>query len=95
MTREELREEWERRIADFKAGGMTRVQWCKEHDENQLWDGLRNINYAGGRPFVVSLECMVNCVFFCEKVFSSMVARRISWMFVWRKGVFVFSVVGE
>ena len=34
MTREELREEWERRIADFKAGGMTRVQWCKEHGES-------------------------------------------------------------
>lgn len=34
MTREELREEWERRIADFKASGMTRVQWCKEHGES-------------------------------------------------------------
>src|SRR5690606_41754067 len=40
MTREELREEWERRIADFKDSGMGRVQWCKEHGE-----GINKLKY--------------------------------------------------
>ena len=32
MKRHELHEEWERRIADYKASGQSQVKWCESND---------------------------------------------------------------
>lgn len=34
MSRNELRKEWEQRIAAFRASGQTATQWCADHDVN-------------------------------------------------------------
>lgn len=31
MEKTELRLEWERRIADFQASGLTQMNWCEHH----------------------------------------------------------------
>src|SRR4051812_17308822 len=46
MKRNELHEEWERRIADFKASGMSQSKWCETHGINlhKLRYWLKRIN---------------------------------------------------
>ena len=34
MSRDKLQKEWERRIAHFKASGMTQTKWCEENGES-------------------------------------------------------------
>ena len=34
MKRSELRQEWEARIADYKASGMSASKWCEAHNES-------------------------------------------------------------
>ena len=46
MSRNELQEEWERRIALFKASGMSQKKWCQVHHVSihQLKYWLYNAN---------------------------------------------------
>lgn len=48
MTKSELRQEWEARIADFKASGQSGAAWCAAHNLrlNQLWYWLKKIKSA-------------------------------------------------
>lgn len=39
MKKEQLKSEWEAKVAEFKASGLTQTQWCKEKDIN-----LRSFN---------------------------------------------------
>lgn len=45
MTKLTLREEWEARVADFRASGKTAKAWCDEHQLklHQLWYWVRKI----------------------------------------------------
>lgn len=45
MTKLTLREEWEARVADFRASGKTAKAWCDEHQLklHQLWCWVRKI----------------------------------------------------
>jgi len=43
MTKGELRQEWERRIADYRASGQSAKEWCAAHNvtPRQLWYWLK------------------------------------------------------
>ena len=45
MTKPGLRQEWEARIADFRASGQSGTAWCATHNlrPNQLWYWLKKI----------------------------------------------------
>lgn len=48
MTKSELRQEWEARIADFRASGQSGAAWCAAHNikPNQLWYWLKKFRSA-------------------------------------------------
>ncbi|AGL02524.1 IS66 family insertion sequence element accessory protein TnpA [Desulfoscipio gibsoniae] len=48
MAKSELRQEWETRIADFRASGQSGAAWCAAHNirPNQLWYWLKKIKSA-------------------------------------------------
>ncbi|MDI3538260.1 MAG: hypothetical protein PWQ13_283 [Bacillota bacterium] len=43
MTKAELRQEWERRIAEYRASGQSAKEWCAAHNvtPRQLWYRLK------------------------------------------------------
>lgn len=51
MTKVELRQEWERRIAEYRASGQSAKEWCATHNvtPRQLWYWLKKCR-TGAEP---------------------------------------------
>jgi len=52
MDKNELRREWEQRIADYRASGLSRAKWCQQHGlkVHQLKYWLKRIEESNATP---------------------------------------------
>lgn len=59
MTKAELQELWETRIAEYRASGQSVKEWCTSHDDitpRQLWYWLRKYKTRKDAPSMKSTQ---------------------------------------